>query len=445
MKKYIALIRILFFLTTFFYLQLLFGQNMSINNTGNAPDASSMLDISSTNKGLLIPRVTLTQTTSTSPVTSPANSLLVYNTATVNDVTPGYYYWLSAQAKWVRVGKTYTASNGLYITSGDDIRLGTNPLIENTTITQGNFNMTWNLSGTGNFDIQDAGTSKFYVKNNGLVGVNTNNPTYQFTIGGGGGIFGVDNTATFLAKNSTGSYENYFWPRWSDNIMYMNYGTGGFNIRNNSSTSTMFMTNGNYVGIGTTSPSQKLDVAGNVQFSNALMPAGQAGTTGQILTSQGTNTAPIWTTLFKPTSILTYESTGDVCITTTNPTWTTIIGPVNMSLTTGQKVFVWAQGGAMIDNNCDGSTDANVSIYNVRVSVNGSDLPNGAWIRSGVDNYYGYLPFNGWSIAGEYDVPSNGTYAFAAQGSKQAGANVMMGGNNTSSLQATMIFLIMTP
>ncbi|MBI2966931.1 MAG: hypothetical protein HYY40_03845 [Bacteroidetes bacterium] len=52
-------------------------------------------------KGVLIPRIALTQTSSAAPVTSPATSLLVYNTDSVNDVTPGYYYWDGS--KWLRL------------------------------------------------------------------------------------------------------------------------------------------------------------------------------------------------------------------------------------------------------------------------------------------------------------------------------------------------------
>jgi hypothetical protein len=52
-------------------------------------------------------------------------------------------------------------------------------------------------------------------------------------------------------------------------------------------------TTGN-VGIGTSTPAQKLHVVGNVQFTGALMPAGAAGSTGQVLVSQGAGTAPQW-------------------------------------------------------------------------------------------------------------------------------------------------------
>lgn len=82
------------------------AQNIGINTTGATPDASAILDLVGADKGLLVPRVLLTATNSALPVTAPATSLLVYNTATAgvapNNVTPGYYYWDGAA--WVRVG-----------------------------------------------------------------------------------------------------------------------------------------------------------------------------------------------------------------------------------------------------------------------------------------------------------------------------------------------------
>ncbi|MEY2637165.1 MAG: hypothetical protein RLZZ197_1642, partial [Bacteroidota bacterium] len=59
-----------------------------------SPDASSIVDMSSTSKGLLPPRVALTSKTGTSsPVASPQTGLIVYNTASAGTggdaVTPG--------------------------------------------------------------------------------------------------------------------------------------------------------------------------------------------------------------------------------------------------------------------------------------------------------------------------------------------------------------------
>src|SRR5690606_26899262 len=66
------------------------------------PDKSSQLDVTANNKGILIPRVSLTSTTDTTTITNGnVNSLLVYNTSTQNDIKPGYYYWYID--KWMRI------------------------------------------------------------------------------------------------------------------------------------------------------------------------------------------------------------------------------------------------------------------------------------------------------------------------------------------------------
>src|SRR3990172_7642751 len=88
-----------------------FSQNVGINPTGAAPNSSAGLDVDFTNKGLLIPRVALTITTSNAPIgAGVTTSLLVFNTATVNDVTPGYYYWDGA--KWMQLSAGGTGPTG---------------------------------------------------------------------------------------------------------------------------------------------------------------------------------------------------------------------------------------------------------------------------------------------------------------------------------------------
>ena len=60
--------------------------------------SSSALEIESSNKGILIPRIILTSNiNSSSPVSSPATGLLIFNSGTNQPM--GFYYWNSS--KWV--------------------------------------------------------------------------------------------------------------------------------------------------------------------------------------------------------------------------------------------------------------------------------------------------------------------------------------------------------
>lgn len=99
-----------------------YGQNVGVNETGATADNSAMLDVQSTDKGLLIPRVSLIARNNTAPVTSPATSLMVYNTSTsgsgANVVTPGFYYWNGTV--WVRLVDQDTRDTyvGKFIISG---------------------------------------------------------------------------------------------------------------------------------------------------------------------------------------------------------------------------------------------------------------------------------------------------------------------------------------
>ena len=68
----------------------------------NTPDKSAAVDISSTNKGLLIPRMDLTWNATddkiVAPVTTPAKGLLVYNQTGITEVPEGFYYF--SDGKW---------------------------------------------------------------------------------------------------------------------------------------------------------------------------------------------------------------------------------------------------------------------------------------------------------------------------------------------------------
>jgi len=123
---------------SFNFCDLSFAQSVAINSTGALPNPSALLDVNAlpgNNKGLLIPRIPLTQTTSNAPIGAGiATSLLVYNTANVNDVTPGYYYWDGTQwvrmlnQAWVLTGNagTTAGTNFLGTTDAKDLVFKTN-------------------------------------------------------------------------------------------------------------------------------------------------------------------------------------------------------------------------------------------------------------------------------------------------------------------------------
>lgn len=132
------------------------------------PSQSSLLDVFGNNKGILIPRVSLKNSTDNTTIAGGnVNSLLVYNTATIADIVPGYYYWQTN--KWVQVAskddiqasqKTTTLSNGTNTTV-----VGTPT--GNVTDYKVTALQPWNIIGTTN----SATTNTQSIYQNGKVGV----------------------------------------------------------------------------------------------------------------------------------------------------------------------------------------------------------------------------------------------------------------------------------
>jgi hypothetical protein len=82
------------------------------------PNASAKLDVYSTNKGFLPPRVTLTSVSDATTIASPAEGLLVYNLGSVG-LQAGYYYWNGAN--WATIATATSAGNG--VASTDMVKL----------------------------------------------------------------------------------------------------------------------------------------------------------------------------------------------------------------------------------------------------------------------------------------------------------------------------------
>ncbi len=175
-KQYMRITKYICILAAFLGTELT-AQNVGINPGGSTPDASSILDLNTGNtytnpngKGLLIPNVALTSTAAQNPVTSPATSLLVYNTATASSgstaVSPGYYYWDGT--KWVALGG------------------GTGGLAWSLTGNAGTVAGTNFIGTTDAIDwvIKTSNTERMRVLSGGNVGIATNTPGERLDVRG---------------------------------------------------------------------------------------------------------------------------------------------------------------------------------------------------------------------------------------------------------------------
>ena len=105
----------------------IYSQNVSINSTGSLPDASAMLDISSTTSGFLLPRMTTAQQNA---IASPATGLLIYNTTTgyfmVNTGTPGSPVWTPLafnNTGWSLLGNSGTVDGTNFLGTTNNVPL----------------------------------------------------------------------------------------------------------------------------------------------------------------------------------------------------------------------------------------------------------------------------------------------------------------------------------
>ncbi|MFD0963544.1 tail fiber domain-containing protein [Pseudofulvibacter geojedonensis] len=112
----------------------IFAFNSGIAQVGigtTTPHASSSLEISSTNSGLLIPRISIPNVNNTgSTINTPATSLLVYNTnaGITGGSGTGFYYWDGSEwvkletrpsSDWTLLGNTGTNANVNFIGTRD--------------------------------------------------------------------------------------------------------------------------------------------------------------------------------------------------------------------------------------------------------------------------------------------------------------------------------------
>ena len=168
------------------------GGGVGINDTGAMPDTSAILDISSNSKGLLIPRLSLTDTADITTISGATTSLIVHNT---NDTMAGgngtgLYQWNGA--KWIKLiaPENGPGANGEILTSN-----GTNQAPSWKTAPSGgsggclNKIQIFTTSGTW---IRPTGVDVVYVTIVGGGG------------GGGGGVAGQSSTTSTGARRGGG-------------------------------------------------------------------------------------------------------------------------------------------------------------------------------------------------------------------------------------------------
>ncbi len=180
-------------------------QNVSINSTGALPHASAQLDISSNNKGLLIPRMSSMQRVS---ISSPASGLLVFD----NTTNSFWFYngssWINLAASstsWLLGGNIGTNPSTNYIGTNDNTGLRFKINFSDVGLLATNGNIFWGLSSGFN---NTTGVSNIGMGTNALF---ANTTGYYNTAIGSNSLVqnntGFENTAvgaTSLQVNTTG-------------------------------------------------------------------------------------------------------------------------------------------------------------------------------------------------------------------------------------------------
>ena len=210
-----------------------FSQNGVAINSGATPaDASSMLDVSSTSKGALLPRMTAAQRTG---IASPAIGLTVYQT----DAPEGYYY--NSSAGWIKLSTTTGTVTGTGAATRVAFWNGTNGLSSSVDL--------------------------YWDNTNNRLGIGTTTPIDKLEVAGG--IHASGAASSFKPSEI---YMHYFSGMGSLDIIGPNNTTNGqFLVRSfradGSNLQTILCADVNSnVGIGTTTPSALLDVNGSTRL-----------------------------------------------------------------------------------------------------------------------------------------------------------------------------------
>ncbi|HRH47600.1 MAG TPA: tail fiber domain-containing protein [Panacibacter sp.] len=182
---------------------LTINSSSSVGIGTTAPDASSLLELSSATKGLLTPRMTKAQRDA---IAAPANGLLIYQT---DDVSGLYYF----NTGWKLVSRISVndATDNIFSGTGAGVNITTG--IQNIAI--GNLALNQNQTGNGNIGIGKGALFTTLSYGNTAVGdqtmINNTSGFYNTSLGYNtlyGNTTGIENIAIgafSLKTNSTGN------------------------------------------------------------------------------------------------------------------------------------------------------------------------------------------------------------------------------------------------
>jgi hypothetical protein len=148
-------------------------------------------------------------------------------------------------------------------------------------------------TSSGDHDVLAGGQSNHTSATGVYIGggkSNTTSGNEEVVLGGSGGSFSGTNSTILGGLNNSASSNN--------ELIY------GSNVTVGGGSGFVVFKMGTHtkMGIGTTSPTEFLDIVGNLKFSGSLKPNGSAGTSGKYLLSAGAGAPPTWGTITIPTT-----------------------------------------------------------------------------------------------------------------------------------------------